>query len=249
VRRGIWITVLAVAAFAVIVIARLPASWVVPAPPAPVACAAVDGSIWSGTCTGLTAQGAPIGDVTWSVYALRLFTGKLSANIPLVRPTGAIQGDFDVGFDKSVTARNVTARVPLDQSLLSLLPRGLQTLRGSANANIAFARIVNNIVKQIRGTIEIHDLEDREHGVMPLGSYSLLFPGTASGDPTGQLKDLGGPLAVDGTVRLLQDKPGFELQGYVTPRADATPELLNQLQYLGSPDSQGRRQFGSQVTF
>lgn len=248
-RRGIWITVLAVVAFAVIVIARLPASWVVPAPPSPVACAAVDGSIWSGTCTGLTVQGSPMGDVTWSVHALRLLTGKLSANITLLRQKGSVQGDFDVGFDKSVTARDVKAQLPLDESLRSLLPRGLQTLRGSANINIASAHIVKSIVTRIQGTIEVHDLEDRDRQVMPLGNYSLTFPGNASGDPTGQLKDLGGPLAVDGTVRLMQDKPGFDLEGYVTPRADATPALLNQLQYLGSPDAQGRRQFGSQVTF
>jgi hypothetical protein len=50
-------------------------------------------------------------------------------------------------------------------------------------------------------------------------------------------------------VRLTQDTPGFELQGYITPRADAAPALLNQLQYLGSPDAQGRRQFGTTVSF
>jgi general secretion pathway protein N len=249
VRRGIWITVLAVVAFAAIVIARLPASWVVPAPPSPVACAAVDGSIWSGTCTGLSVQGSAIGDVTWSAHVLRLLTGKLSANVILTLPTGAVAGDFEVGLDKSVTARNVQAQLPLDRSILSLLPHGLQTLRGSAHANIVSARIVRNIVTQIQGTIELHDLEDTEHEVMPLGNYSLTFPGGGSADPTGQLKDIGGPLAVEGNVRLMQDKPGFELQGYVTPRADATPALLNQLQYLGSPDAQGRRQFGSQVTF
>jgi hypothetical protein len=190
-----------------------------------------------------------MGDATWSVHALRLLTGKLSANVIFTLPTGSIAGDFDVGFDKSVTARNVQAQLPLDRNILSLLPRGLQTLRGSAHANIASAHIVHDIVTQMQGTIELHDLEDTDREVMPLGNYSLTFPGGSRGDPTGQLKVLGVPLGVEGTVRLMQDKPGFELQGYVTPRAGATPALLNQLQYLGSPDAQGRRQFGSQVTF
>jgi hypothetical protein len=194
-------------------------------------------------------QGSAIGDVTWSTHVLRLLTGKLSANVILTLPKGSVAGDFDVGFDKSVTARNLQAQLPLDRSILSMLPRGLQTLRGSANANIVSAHVSHDIVTQIQGTIELHDLEDTEHEVMPLGNYSLTFPASGSGDPTAQLKDLGGPLAVAGTVRLMQDKPGFEVQGFVTPRADATPALLNQLQYLGSPDAQGRRQFGSQVTF
>jgi general secretion pathway protein N len=248
VRRGILITVLAVVAFAIIVIARLPASWVVPAPPSSVSCAAVDGSIWSGTCTGLVVQGSPLGDLVWDVHALRLLTGKLSTNIVLTRPTGSIRGDFDVGLDKSITARNVQADVPLDQEVMSLLPRNLRTLHGSAHAEIAFAHVVKNIVTQLQGNIELHDIEDRDRDVLPLGSYSLTFPG-GTGDPTGQLKDLGGPLSVQGTVRLTQDKPGFDVEGYVTPRPDAAPALQNQLQYLGSPDAQGRRQFGSTLTF
>jgi Type II secretion system (T2SS), protein N len=239
---------LAVVAFAAIVIARLPASWVIPAPPSAVSCAAVDGSIWSGTCTGLTVQGSAIGDVAWNVHALRLLTGKFSVNVVLTRPTGSVRGDFDVGLDKSVTARNVQAELPLDRDVMSLLPRNLHTLHGNANADIAFAHLAkNNIVTQLQGRIELHDLEDRDRDVMPLGSYSLTFPG-GSGDPTGQLRDLGGPLAVEGTVRLMQDKPGVDLQMYVTPRADAAPGLVNQLQFL-APDAQGRRQFGTEVTF
>lgn len=247
-RRGVLITVLAVVAFAVIVVARLPASWVVPAPPAAVSCATVDGSIWSGTCGGLVVQGSALGDLVWDIHALRLLTGKLSANIVLTRPTGSVRGDFDVGVGKSVTVRNVLADLPLDQDLMSLMPVNLRTVHGTAHADIAFAHVVKNIVTQLQGHIELHDLEDHGRDVLPLGNYSLTFPG-GSGDPTGQLQDMGGPLAVQGTVRLTQDMPGFELQGYITPRADAAPALLNQLQYLGSPDAQGRRQFGTTVTF
>jgi hypothetical protein len=248
VRRGLLITVLAVVAFAVIVVARLPASWVVPEPPSAVSCAAVDGSIWSGTCAGLVAQGAQLGDVVWSVHPVRLLAGKLAVNAVLTRPTGSVRGDFEVGLDKSVTARNVHAELPLDQDLMSLMPRNLRTLHGNARADIVLAHVAKQLVTQLQGRIELHDLEDHDREVLPLGNYSVTFPG-GSGDPTGQLQDLGGPLSVQGTVRLMQDMPGVDLQGYITPRPDAAPALLNQLQYLGSPDAQGRRQFGTQVTF
>lgn len=248
-KRGIWITVLAVVAFVAIVVARLPASWVVPEPPGVVSCASVDGSIWSGTCAGLNVQGSTVGDVVWNVHALRLLVGKLSANIILTRPTGSVHGDFDVGLDKSITARNVQADLPLDRDLMSLLPRNLQTLHGNARADITSAHFAKNLITQIQGRIELHDLEDRGREITPLGSYSLTFPPGGAGDPTGQLHDLGGPLAIEGTVRLMQDKPGFDVEGFVTARPDAPPSLINQLQYLGSPDAQGRRQFGSQMTF
>jgi hypothetical protein len=243
------ITVLAVVAFAAIVIARLPASWVVPDPPSEVTCAAVDGSIWSGSCTGLTAEGSAVGDLTWSVYPLRLLRGKLCANITLTRSTGSARGKFEVGLDKSVTAYNVQAAFPLDQQVMALLPQNMRTLRGTANADIAFARLVKDIVTQIQGRIEIHDLEDHDKdAVTRLGSYSLTFPG-GSGVPTGQLRDLGGgPLGVDMAVRLMQDKPGLDVEGYLTPHPDARPALVSQLQYLPA-DAQGRRQFGTSVTF
>jgi hypothetical protein len=242
------ITVLAVVAFTVIVIARLPASWVVPEPPSAVSCAAVDGSIWSGTCAGLVVQGSPLGDLVWSVHPLRLFAGKLAMNAVLTRPTGSVRGDIEVGLDKSVTARDVHAELPLDEDLMSLMPRNLRTLHGSARADIVVAHVAKQIVTQLQGRVEVHNLEDRDREILPLGNYSVTFPG-GSGDPTGQLQDLGGPLSVQGTVRLMQDTPGVDLQGYITPRPDAAPALLNQLQYLGSPDAQGRRQFGTQVTF
>lgn len=250
-RRGIWITVLAVLAFAAIVIARLPASWVVPDSSGAFSCGAVDGSIWSGTCTGLTVQGASYGDVTWNVHAMRLLTGKLSANVVLTRSTGSLHGDFDVGSDKAVTARNVQTAFPLQDDLVkSLLPQNLRTLQGNASADIASARIVNNIVKQIQGRIELHDLEDHDKGeVTPLGSYVLTFPsGGNGGDPVGQLHDLGGPLGIDGTVRLKQDQPGVELHGFITLRPGAPPALVDQLQVL-APDAQGRREFGTEMTF
>jgi general secretion pathway protein N len=244
VRRGLWITVLAVVAFAAIVIARLPATWVIPAPPSPITCADVDGSIWSGTCGGFTVQGTSLGNLTWNVHALRLLSGKLSANIVLLRSNGLLSGDFDVGLDKSITARNVQANTPFDQTLKALLPP-LRSLSGSANANIAYARVVKHIVTQIQGRIEVHGLSDQDrNGVTELGSYSVTFPGGGSGDPTGELRDLGGPLAIQGTLRIMQNQPGVELQGYVTPRAEAAPDLRHQLEYLGSPDAQGRRQFG-----
>jgi hypothetical protein len=249
VRRGILITILAVVAFVVIVIARLPASWVIPAPPAPFSCGAVDGSIWNGSCSGLVAQGAPVGDLTWDVHAWRLLTGKLAVNVTLNRSVGSISGDFAVGFDKSITADNAQANLPLDHDLLSLLPRGLRTLQGSLQANIAHARLTkNNIVTELKGTLQVQGLEDHDRGdVTSFGSYELTFPGNST-PPAGDLKDLGGPLGVEGHVVMMQDKPGVNLDLFITPRGNVPPSLMNQLQFL-APDAQGRRELQTEFGF
>lgn len=243
-KRGFWITLLAISAFAVIVIARLPASWVVPSSSATVSCAAVDGSIWNGACTGLRVGGSAVGDVEWEVHALRLLAGKLAAHVTLTLPKGFARGDVEVGLDKNVTARNVQAELPLDRSLM---PAISPTLHGNTHADIAFARVEKGVVKQLQGRIEVHDLEQRDGSTGRLGNYSVTFPG-GSGEPTGQVRDLGGTLGVEGTLRLTAE-PGYDLQGQVAARADASPGLQRDLQYLGSPDSQGRRPFGMSGTF
>ena len=248
-RRGILITVLAVVAFVVIVVARLPASWVIPSSPGAFSCGAIDGSIWNGSCTGLVAQGSPVGDLTWDMHVLRLLTGKLAANVVLNRPIGSVSGDFAIGFDKNLSLSNVQAAVPLDRELMSLVAPGMRNVQGSLQANIVQAQITkNNIVTNIEGTIEVHDLVTHDPEATAWGSYRVSFPGGTS-PPAGDVKDLGGgPLGVDGHVVMLQDKPGLNLDLFLTTHPNTPPAMLNDLQYL-APDAQGRRELQTEFGF
>lgn len=249
VRKGILITILAVVAFVVIVIARLPASWVIPSSAGTFSCGSLDGSIWNGSCSGLTVQGSPVGDLTWDIHTLRLLTGKLSANIVLNRPTGSVSGDFAIGFDKSLSLSNVQAAMPLDRDLMSLVAPGMRTMQGSMQANIDQARITrNNIVTDIKGTIELHDLVAHDPEPTAWGSYRLSFPGGTT-PPAGEVKDLGGgPLGVEGHVVMLQDKPGVNLDLLLTTHPNTPQSLLDNLQYL-APDAQGRRELQTEFGF
>ncbi len=274
--RAVWITLLAVLTFAVIVLARLPASWVVPSPPASVSCSAVDGTIWSGVCAGLTVEGKSFGDVTWELHASRLLAGKIAAHVVLTKAAGtgspaagfaatgaglggnglvggqggapgiAVTADIEAGLNKVIIARNVSADLPLDPSIVPNLP---PTISGTAHANLALARVEKGRITQLQGQVDARDLVDRSGNTTKLGSYSLTFPAAAPGEPAGQLRDLGdGPLAVEGTLRLTNE-PGFDLQGLVAPRPNAPAELQQTIQFLGSPDAQGRRPFGLAGTF
>jgi hypothetical protein len=156
----------------------------------------------------------------------------------------------EVGFDKTISARDVKADLPLDRELVSALPPNLQSLRGKIHADLAHVRVKGQALKAIEGVVEAHDLRDGEgSNAQRWGSYSLTFPASTGGDPIGQLRDLGGgPLAVEGTLRLTPE-PGFDLEGLVTARPTASPELAKDLQFLGSPDAQGRRPFSLAATF
>ena len=56
------------------------------------------------------------------------------------------------------------------------------------------------------------------------------------------LRDTAGPLSVTGTLHYTA-VGGYEINGLVGARNDATPDLAKAVEYLGVADSQGRRQF------
>jgi hypothetical protein len=69
----------------------------------------------------------------------------------------------------------------------------------------------------------------------------LRFPHTAEGAPnTGSLRDIGGPIALQGTVQLAHG--GYELNATLAPRDPANTSLAQLLSLLGPPDAQGRHQ-------
>lgn len=245
-KRTVWLILFGVLVFAGIVVARLPASWVLPDPKSGVTCTEADGTIWNGTCMGLTFQQQPIGDLSWEVHASRLLAGKINVDLVVSRPTGSARGNVETGFDKKIAARDIQADFPLDRELTAGLPPNFQGLRGKLHAHIAHLRVDGPKIRAVEGVVEAHDLIN---GAQPWGSYSITFPPPTTGDPLGQIRDLGnGPLAVEGTLRLTPE-PGFDLEGLVTARPTASPDLARDIQYLGSPDAQGRRPFSLAGTF
>jgi hypothetical protein len=244
VKRPLWVALLAAAAFVAIVLARMPAAWVVPARGAQWACASLDGSLWIGTCTGLTVSGTPFGDLSWELHPLRLAAARLAAHLTLSHGPAEAAADVELTFGQRITARNLMADLPLDPALLPAVP---PNLHGRAHVALALVQVQHGIIRQLQGRIEARDLEERSGNNTALGSYSVSFPG-GSGDPVGTLRDLEGPLAVEGTLRLTP-APGFELEGVIAARRGAPPELVNNLRFLGSPDATGRRPFSLSGTF
>ncbi len=235
--RNLWITLLAAGGFLFILLARLPASWVVPRTGS-VSCASVDGSVWQGSCEGLTLERAPFGDLAWDIAPLRLLTGTLAAHIVLTH--GPIAGSADVarGLGGSMVLRDLVVDLPLDRGQI---PRVPPRLRGSVHTDLSLVRIEHGAITELKGRIEAHDLTQATGRVTALGSYAVSFPGGGS-EPLGTLVDLGGPLAVQGTLRLTR-QPGYVLEGQVAAREGAPPELVANLNLLGTPDSLGRRPF------
>jgi general secretion pathway protein N len=242
-RRGVWIGAAALVVFLIIILAQFPAQWAAGALPRDLSCQQLSGSVWNGTCSGLTAHGATLGDLSWSLRPVRLFTGHLNVDVAWVQAMSFARGNLEVSPGGAVSASDFHASFPLDRQLLPQLPPGI---RGSAQADLAAMRFDGKRVTALEGQIDVHGLVARDG--TPLGDYRLSFPGGSTDEPVGRLRDIGGPLAVDGSLRLTRE-PGFVLDAKVAARPSAPPDLAQDLQLLGSPDAQGRRPFSVSATF
>ncbi len=126
-KRGVWITLAALLAFAAIILARLPAAWILPASgKSAIGCTGVDGTLWSGSCAGLFVQRKPVGDLTWELRPLRLFAGRLAAHVTLNSAMGQGSAEAEAGLGGKLSARDLTADLPLDPKLMPGLPPGLR---------------------------------------------------------------------------------------------------------------------------
>jgi general secretion pathway protein N len=244
VKRGIWIAIFALLAFLVIFVARMPAAWLVPERGQELSCATVEGSLWNGSCSGLTVERLALGDVSWQLHPERLLLGALATHVSAAHGIATFDAEVEARLGQRLSLRQVRGDLPLDPKVIPGVP---STLRGRVHVDLELARLEHAAIRELKGRIEVRDLEDRAGNATPLGSYVVSFPGGAA-EVIGKLHDLEGPLALEGTLRL-SDQGGYEVEGLVAARAGAPPELVNNLRFLGSPDASGRRAFSLAGTF
>lgn len=235
--------ILAAVGFVLVLIVRFPARWVSPLLPRGAHCEQLDGSAWSGSCMGLVYGSASIGDLSWDLHALQLLRGRLELQLDLANPAGYLRGTLALGLGGALHGRDVSLDLPLTSALVSSLPAGAHA---QLQGNLSRIEWNGRYVTQLLGELDIRDFIGAQGTAF--GSYQVLF-GPASGDtPSGVVRDVGGPLALEATLQLTHD-PGYLVQGEVAARPTAAPEFAQQLKYLGSPDASGRRPFSLSGTF
>lgn len=244
-KRAIRISILAILAFVIILLVRLPASWVKGFIPPQIACAEIAGTAWNGTCTRLAYNGAPLGDLDWELHPLALFRGKVAAFVDLSRGENFIRGDFEMGRGGSYVAHDLQAQMPLDPPPLPQLDSGYA---GNLSVNLEYLKVEKNLVAAIEGQVQATSLYSKRDR-LALGGYSVTFPKAASGsEPVGQVMSLEGPVDFNGTIKLTRE-PGWVINGKVRTKPETPPALTQQLAYLGAADAQGFRQLSLEGTF
>jgi hypothetical protein len=191
-------------------------------------------------------QSQAVGDVTWELHAARLLAGKVAGHVTIARPgSGNAETSFETGFTGSrVTLSDLKADFQPDPAMLRVLQ---SNMHGAVHLDLKHVQLEKDALLDLQGHIEARDLSQTGGTPGSLGSYAVDFPG-GSRPPKGKLRDLGGPMAVEGEVTLTGPH-SVEVSGLVAPRASADPSLVSQLRILGTADAQGRRPFSLEYTF
>lgn len=230
--------ILAALIFVATLLVRLPASLLLSHLPADLVCDEPSGTVWHGSCAEVHDGGISVAGVSWTLHPASLLKLMVSADLSSADPNAG--GSASITLDRSGEA-NISAlhaTMPLTASS-NILPAGSSA---TLVLSLPSLRIRDEHLVAIEGTIELNQLHVAD-AAPALGSFQMQFlPADENADIDGRLRDLEGPLAVDGLMKL-QPTGAYEINGTVATRPGAPYDLEKTLQVLGPADPQGRRTF------
>lgn len=235
-----------VAAFAVFLVAMVPASQLSRRLPPGIAMTGVGGTIWSGHAATLVVDGTSLGAFDWSCRPWHLVILRWSCRITLEPGGGAIDADLSGSFGGEIEARDIRGRAPISAFEGMATPTGWT---GELELDVDRIRVVERRARDAEGQLFVRALRAPGSGGQLLGDFNLVVGEGAVGTDTltGRLSDLGGPLRVRGAIELKPDGSYF-LSGEVAPGPGAGPAIFDTLSFLGPPDASGRRPFSIEGT-
>ena len=231
-----------VAAFAVCLVAMVPAQQLTKRLPPNVAITGVGGTIWSGRAAALAIDGAPLGAVRWFCRPWQLLLLRWSCAVTLSPEGGEIAADVGGGFSgREIEATNVRGQAPIASFEGFATPRGWT---GMLELDIERIQIVERRAVGAAGMLYVRSLRGPGSAAQMLGDFELTVGEGAVGTDalTGRLRDLGGPLRVRGAIELKRDG-SYMLSGEAAPGPGAGSGIFDTLSFLGPPDAAGRRPF------
>ena len=206
--------------------------------PAELKLSGISGSIWRGNAAQGTAAGVYLADVHWSFRPLGLLSGRLEFASNSKLASGFFDANVAVGIGGSLTLSDVAGALTLD-TLAGVLP--LTGIEGDVSLQFEKLVVENGVPVEATGTLNIANLVSRYLSPTRLGDYKAEFQ-TQEDGISASVESIRGVLELDGTIRLSRDR-SYQFTGKVAANSTAPINIAQQLQLLGSPDSEGMRDF------
>lgn len=215
--------------------ARVAYLWIVPDD---IRLSGITGSIWNGSAVEGSAADMYFSSLSWTFKPLSLFVGKLELDAKINTTAGPISASAGISFGGKTTLSDLVGSLTL-----AAVHPALQANRidGLLSIQMQSLTLENGIPTAATGVITIGNLLAGMLSPEPLGNFRAEFT-TRDDGIVGVVADAGAILVVAGTITLGRDR-AYLFTGSVAANAETPPALNRNLQFLGSPDANGRRQF------
>jgi general secretion pathway protein N len=232
--------------FAAVIVATLPASLLASRLPPELAVEGPSGTIWNGAADEVRLRGAPLGSLTWIAEPGALLRGALAFHVEIVRPDGFVRGRLAATLSGALEGDGLE----LDLPITALHPEHADDAwAGALSGRIEHVRLEQGWPVALTGTFGIGHLRP-PGSALEIGGYAIEFDGRANTAEklVGRVRDVDAPLLVRGQLEIRHER-AYLLQGEVTPRPGASPDVERAVAFLGPPDAAGRRSFEITGTF
>lgn len=198
----------------------------------------ITGTLWRGEAVEGTADGFYLGHLKWRFKPLSLLAGKAAFLLTADPVSGFIETGVAVGLGGNVSFSALDAALPI-ATFNGILP--LRGIDGSITLQFESVVLADGMPVEADGTLVLSNLIVRDLSGSPLGEYRAVFQ-TGDNGIGGQVEDVSGVVDIDGTIQLQPDR-SYLFTGQIAAAANAPSAMVQQLQYLGSPDAEGKRTF------
>jgi hypothetical protein len=213
--------------------ARLALAWF--APPE-IGTWGVDGTVWRGRAAEFALENRSMGALAWNARPARFLALQPTWGFDLRRTDGYARGELALSpTGNRQTIRHLDASLVLETLPPAIVPAGVA---GHLRVSLQHLELVEGWPMAISGRAAVSAL-DLPGVILTLGPFEFVFP-AQSGPPVGEIRSLGGPLAVDGRIEL-PARNEWHFSADLAPGENPPRELVEGLAFVGEDLGGGRR--------
>lgn len=202
----------------------------------------VSGTVWSGTIGKLKYSGVNLGQFNWELNPINLLVGELSGDISVVNKKQYINTEFNFSPSGKIELEETHFLIQL--STFQPLTYGMPfSYDGKISGYFPVSFFHKNNYVGVNGKLSLNNLEMITPQHQSFGDFVVDFRAEKEGATSGQIKDSGGLLNIDGKLSLTKNGQ-FNLSAKLAAR-EKGGSLEKVISFLGRKDASGRVQLNS----
>jgi general secretion pathway protein N len=196
----------------------------------------VTGTLWQGRAAELALNNRSLGSLSWDARSGSFLVLRPTYDLELRRPDGYLRtrAGFSLLSDRQ-QVKDLEAALELSTLPPAIVPAGVA---GQVRISLQRLELERGWPTSLAGRAAVASL-DLPGVILTLGPFEFVFP-DQPGPPVGEIRSVGGPLAVDGRIEL-PEIGRWHFSADLGPGENAPRELVEGLAFVGEDIGGGRR--------